>query len=70
MEMGKFQKALEIIESLTEEEKESLMQIVRNRIIEQRRDRLAESIREAKKEYECGEIKRGSVDELMSEIPE
>ena len=34
-----FQKALEIIESLPEEQRESLIDIVKRRLIEERRDR-------------------------------
>ncbi len=63
-----FQKALEIIESLPEEQRESLVDIVKHRLIEERRDRLAKSIKEARDEYKRGEIKRGTVDDLMREI--
>jgi hypothetical protein len=64
-----FQKALEIIESLPEEQRESLMDIVKRRLIEERRDRLAQSIKKAREEYRRGEIKKGSVDDLMGELP-
>ena len=63
-----FQKALEIIESLPEEQRESLIDIVKRRLIEERRDRLAQSIKEARDEYKRGEIKRGTVDDLMHEL--
>jgi hypothetical protein len=63
-----FQKALEMIESLPEEQRESLIDIVRRRLIEERRDRLAQSIKEAKEEYKRGEIKSGSVNDLMDEL--
>ena len=63
-----FQKALEIIESLPEEQRESLMDIVKRRLIEERRDRLAQSIKEAREEYKRGEIKKGNVDDLMHEL--
>ena len=59
-----FQKALEIIESLPEEQRESLMEIVKNRLIEERRNRLSRSIKEAREEYKQGKTKRGSVDDL------
>jgi hypothetical protein len=65
-----FQRALEIIESFSEEDRESLIQIVKSRLIEERRDRLAQSIKGAKQEYERGTIIRGSVDDLMREISE
>ena len=63
-----FQKALEIIESLPEEQRESLMDIVKRRLIEERRDRLAQSIKEASEEYKRGKIRKGTVDDLMNEL--
>ena len=63
-----FQKALEIIESLPTEQRESLIEIVRRRLIEERRDRLAQSIKEARGEYKQGKVKRGTVDDLMREL--
>jgi len=70
MEGFTFQRVLEIIESLPKDQRESLIEIVRHRLIEERRDGLAQSIREAKEEYNRGEIKRGTVDDLMSELSE
>ena len=63
-----FQKALEIIESLPEEQRESLMEIVKHRLIEQRRDRLVQSIKEAREEYRQGKVKKGTVDDLMRDL--
>ena len=63
-----FQKALEIIESLPEEQRESLIDIVKRRLIEERRDRLAQRIGEAREEYKRGKIKKGTVDDLMHEL--
>ncbi|MBI3752485.1 MAG: hypothetical protein HY266_00320 [Deltaproteobacteria bacterium] len=63
-----FQEALEIIESLPEEQRESLIEIVKKHLIEERRDALAKSIKEAKEEYARGEVRQGTVDELMREI--
>jgi hypothetical protein len=68
MEKVTFQKALEIIESLPEEQRESLIDVVKRRLIEERRDRLAQNIKEAKGEYNRGEIERGTVDDLMHEL--
>ncbi len=65
-----FQKALEIIESLPENQQEDLIDIIRRRLIEQRRDRLAESIREAREDYARGDVKKGTVDDLMKEVSE
>ena len=63
-----FQKALEIVESLPEEQRESLMDIVKRRLIEERRDRLAQSIKEAREQYKRGKIRKGTVDDLMNEL--
>ena len=63
-----FNDILESIESLPEEQRESLTDIVRRRILEGKRNRLAQSIKEAKEEYARGEIRQGTVDDLMHEI--
>jgi hypothetical protein len=65
-----FQEVLDIVESLPEYQQEDLIDIIRRRLIEQRRDKLAESIREAKEEYARGEVKKGTVDDLMKELSE
>ncbi|MBF0558027.1 MAG: hypothetical protein HQL08_04530 [Nitrospirae bacterium] len=57
-----FNDALEVVESLPEDQRESLLEIIRNRLIEERRDKLALSIKKAKVEYQKGKIRRGTVD--------
>ena len=63
-----FQEALEIVEMLPEYQREDLINIIRNRIIEQRRELLAKRINEAKEEYERGEVRKGTVDDLLKEV--
>ena len=63
-----FQEAIEIIESLPEYQQEDLIDIIRHRLTEQRRQQLASNIKEARAEYARGEIKKGSVDDLMKEF--
>ena len=65
-----FQEALDIIESLPEYQREDIIEIIRQRIIEQRRELLAKNIGEARKEYASGKIKKGAVDDLMGELSE
>jgi len=65
-----FQEALEIIETLPEYQREDLMNIIRHRMIEHRRELLAKNIREAKKEYARGDVKKGTVNDLMRELTE
>jgi len=62
-----FNDALEIVESLPEGQRESLIEIVKNRLIEERRDRFAQNIKEAREEYARGDIRKGTVDDLMRE---
>lgn len=63
-----FNDALEIIESLPEEQRESLIEVVRNRLIEKRRDKITRSIKKAKDELAKGKVRKGTVDELMCEL--
>ena len=65
-----FQEVLDIVESLPEYQQEDLVDIIRRRLIEQRREMLADSIREARQEYVRGEVKKGTVDDLMKELSE
>lgn len=68
MKTGTFDEALEIIESFPEEQKESIIEIVKRRLTEERRERLAQTVKEAREEYARGEVRRGTVDDLMLAI--
>jgi hypothetical protein len=63
-----FQEALEIIESLPDYQQEDLIEIIRQRLIEHKRELLATNISEAKEEYAKGEVKKGTVDDLIREL--
>lgn len=65
-----FSEALELIESLPEEERRDLLDIVRRRLVEERRAEIAKSIQAAREEWVRGEVKRGTVDDLLRELPE
>jgi hypothetical protein len=65
---ARFHEVLEAVESLPDDQQESLIDIVRRRQIERRRDALAASIQEARQELARGEVRRGSVDELLGEL--
>jgi len=51
-----------------ESQQESLIDILQHRLIEHRRELLVKNVREAREEYARGEVRRGSVDDLMREI--
>ena len=65
-----FQQALEMIEGLPEEQQQDLVEIVRSRQRERRRDSLAASIVQARQELARGEVRRGTVDDLMADLEE
>jgi len=65
-----FQEALELVEGLPEEQQQSLVDIIRSRQIERRREALRTSIAQAREELSRGEVRRGSVDDLLADIGE
>jgi hypothetical protein len=62
-----FQELIETIESLSLDDQELLIEIVRKRLIQQRRAELAADIAEARNAYQKGEVRRGTVADLMKE---
>ena len=67
-EFSKFDQVLESIERLSLEEQKALVQVVRRRIIEKRRDEIVENIAHSKVEYAKGEVFRGTVAEIMDDL--
>jgi NADH:ubiquinone oxidoreductase subunit E len=65
-----FQEALEIVESLPDYQQDDLIDIIRRRRLDRRREALLENIKEAQAEYERGECRTGTVEDLMREIDE
>lgn len=63
-----FKEALEPVESLSEEERLALVEIVKRRLVERRRDEIAESVREAREDYARGEVRKGTADDLLREL--
>jgi len=63
-----FQEALDMVEGLPEEQQQNLVEIIRSRQIERRREALGESIERARQELARGEARRGSVDDLLADI--
>ena len=65
-----FQDALDVIETLSDEQQETIVDIIRRRIVERRREILANNIQEARQEYSKGQVKSGTVDDLLKELSE
>ena len=53
-----------MVEALPDYQQEELIDTIRRRLVERRREELAENIAEAQEEYARGEVKRGTVEEL------
>jgi len=63
-----FKQILDLIESLPGEQQESLIDIIKKRLVDLRRVELAQSIKEARAEYKKGNVKSGSVGDLMKDL--
>ena len=59
---------MDILESFPEKQRESIVEIVKRQLTEERRERLAQTVKEARQEYARGEVRRGTVDDLIREI--
>ncbi len=65
-----FQNEIEVVEALPLEDQEILIDILAKRLRQQRRDDLLKSIAEAEQDYADGNVRRGSVADLMAELNE
>ncbi len=65
-----FQEAIETVEALPPDDQALLIEIIRQRLIQHRRSELAAEIAEAREAYRRGEVRRGTVADLMKELTE
>ena len=65
-----FQQAIETVESLSPEEQTMLIDIIQNRLKQQRRDELLQAVADSEKDYTQGNVRRGTVADLMAELNE
>ena len=63
-----FSSVLDAIEQLSDEEQETLLDIVRRRLAERGRQRIVRDVEEGRREFAAGRLKPMSVDEIMDEI--
>ncbi len=74
MHMGtapsQFQEAIDAVEALPADDQALLIDIIRQRLIQQRRAELTAEVAEARAAYQRGEVHRGTVAELMEELAE
>ncbi|MEG3849483.1 hypothetical protein QT971_18995 [Microcoleus sp. herbarium19] len=65
-----FQRAIDTVEALSPEEQNILIDIIQNRLKQQHRDELLKAVTESEKDYETGNVRRGTVADLMAELDE
>ncbi len=65
---SEFQKALETVEALPLEAQEILIDVIDKRLSQQRRAKLVQEVHEAEQDYAEGQVRRGSVADLMAEL--
>lgn len=65
---SQFQQALEAVEVLSLEDQAMLLDILQNRLRQQRRNELLKEVAEVRQEYAEGNVKFGSVADFMAEL--
>ncbi|MDI3543458.1 MAG: hypothetical protein PWP57_1063 [Candidatus Atribacteria bacterium] len=65
-----FQEVIEMVETLPPDDQALLIEIIRQRLIQNRRAELAAEIAEARDAYRQGETRSGTVTDLMKELTE
>lgn len=70
METVTFKDTLELVENLSDDERWSLIEIVRRRLVEGRRSEIAKSVTESREDLAQGNVKKGTVDDLLRELHE
>ena len=66
--MKSYGQVLDSIEALSEDQQESLMDVVRKRLAERRRAALVKSVNEARKEFKSGKLRPATSSEIMRKI--
>ena len=63
-----FSKILEMIDYLSFDEQDDLINIVKHRQIEKRREQIAQNISQARQDYQNSNVFRGNVDDIIAEL--
>lgn len=63
-----FNRTLEAVEALPAEEQVLLIELVKNRLKQNRRDELLEAVKESREAFKRGDVKSGTVADLMEEL--
>ena len=63
-----FQQVIETIETLPPDDQILLVEIIRQRLIQRRRSELISEVAAARQAYQRGDVRRGTVADLMREL--
>ena len=63
-----FHQILEMIDNLSLDEQDDLINIIRHRQIEKRREEIAKNILQARQNYQQGKVFRGNIDDIITEL--
>jgi hypothetical protein len=63
-----FSQILEMIDYLSFDEQNDLINIVKHRQIEKRREQIAQNISQARQDYQNGNVFRGDVDSIIAKL--
>ena len=63
-----FEEVLEAIETLSLEDQEILREILHRRIVERRREELVQDVQRARQEFQAGQCRPVTPEELLNEI--
>jgi len=63
-----FSQILEMIDYLSFDEQDDLINIVKHRQIEKRREQIAQNISQARQDYQNSNVFRGNIDDIIAEL--
>ena len=63
-----FQRVIEDVETLPIDDQLLLIEIIRQRLIQHRRSELITQVAEAREAYQTGNVRRGTVEDLLKEL--
>ena len=68
--VSKFQEVLASVDTLSVDEQEMLIDIIKKRLAESTRSEIAANIAQSMEEYKRGRVVRGTVDDILAELEE
>ena len=66
--ISRFQQVIDAVESLSSDEQSALLTLLQKRLTQQKRVEIVQEITEVRQEYAQGNVKFGSVADLMAEL--